>query len=180
MNLFQVINPGGSFKLMFDDTGTKLFIPLSEIQTVGGTWTPTRIAAGNVVLRKTAAADTSYLVASLRKYFKTSTGYGAKVKSIDVIYSVGTLALTTQTATVNEVVYANNVAVAVAAHGGTVSGTLATATQAAPYVSTLTLGTPEFDVAALADVRLEVEIVAAATSAYDLYGIVVTLDQTSL
>lgn len=179
-NLLNIKNVGGSFELAFDDVGTKIFVPVSEIQTVGGTYTATRIADNDVVLRKTAAADTTYLVASLRKYFKTTAGRGAKVKTIDVVYSIGTAALTTHAATISTVTYANNTAVAVAAHGGTISGTLATATQANPYVSTLTLGTQSFAVGVLADVRLQVAVTAAATSAYDLYGLVITLDQTSL
>ena len=179
-DLLNVKNGLDTFELAFDDNGSKLFIPVSEIQTVGGTWTPTSIANNNIVLRKTAAADTSYLVASLRKYFKTTAGRGAKVTSIDAIYSIGTLALTSHTPTISAVTYANNAAVAVAAHGGSITGSLATATQANPYVSTLTLGTPAFDVTALADVRLQIAVVAQATSAYDFYGLVITLNQTSL
>lgn len=160
----------GTKTFNIDDNDKSFFIPASDVMAIGGTWTATRIADNNVVLRKTAAADTTYLVASLRRR-------NAKIKSIDVVYSIGTLALTSHTPTVSSVTYANNVAVAVAAHGGSVSGSLATATQANPYVSTLTLGTPAFATTALIDVRIQVAVVAQATSAYDFYGLFVNYDE---
>lgn len=178
MSVFTLKNGRTTVFQVDDTTGSdiSIFVPLSNILAVGGTWTPTRIADNDVVLRKTAAADTSYLVASLRPWLQTTTGKGFKVKTVSAVYSIGTAALTSQAATVSAVTYANNTAVAVAAHGGTVSGSLATATQANPYVSTLTLGTQTFDVTALTDVRIQIAIVAAATSAYDFYGLFVGVD----
>lgn len=176
-DLFNLKSPSDVTKgINIDDAGTRIFIGVDKVQTVGGTWTPTRIADNNVVLRKTAAADTSYIYASLRPLIKAAANRGARVTSIDVIYSVGTAALTSHTPTLSNVVYANNVAVAVSAHGGTISGTLATATQANPYVSTLTLGTKTFEVSSLGDVRLQIAVVAGGTTAYDFYGLVVNLD----
>ena len=157
-----------------------VFIPISEVEPIGGTWTPTRIAANDVVLRKTAAADTTHLVATLRPYFRTTASKGILVKSIDVAYSIGTAALTTHTFNISAVTYANNTAVAVAAHGGSITGTLATATQANPYLTNLLLGTQSFVITAGVDVRLEIEVVAALTSAYDLYGLFVNYDFNNL
>ncbi len=169
-SILTVKKGGKTFNI--DDTDRSVFVPISNVQTIGGTWTPTRIADNNIVLRKTAAADTTYLVATLRP--RT-----VKIKSIDFIYSIGTLALTSQTPTISTVTYANNAAVAVAAHGGSISGSLATATQANPYVSTLTLGTPAFTTTTLVDVRIQVAIVAAATSTYDFYGLIVNFDEVN-
>jgi len=183
---------GKKFSLIFDDLGSQIFIPPSEFMYIGGTWTATRAAQGDVYMAKTAAANTTYLVASLRSLYKTTmqnnamynptqvADRGAKIKSVDIVYSIGTLALTSQAATFNKVAYANNVANAVTAHGGSVTGTLATATQANPYVSTLTLGTQGFDMTSDADIRIEIAVVAQATSVYNFYGMFVNLDQNSL
>lgn len=184
-SMMKLIGPNSATFEVDDSTGiltsvnktdNVLFIPISKVQTIGGTWTPTRIAQNNIVLRKTAAADTTYLNATLRDAFRTSTGKGIKVKSVDVLYSIGTAALTTHTAVIDSVTYANNTAVAVASHGGTLSGTLAIATQANPYLSTITLGTQSFAVTDNQDIRMEVAVVAAATSAYDFYGFIVNFD----
>lgn len=188
-NIFRLLSAGTNRFEIDDETGVactvdhtdgSIFIPVSNVLAVGGTWTATRIADNDVVLRKTAAADTTYLVASLRPYFRTTTGKGVKVKSIAAAYSIGTANLTSQTATISAVTYANNTAVAVAAHGGTVTGSLATATQAQPYLSTLTLGTQSFVVTANVDVRIQIAIVAAATSAYDFYGFFVNYNYNNL
>lgn len=189
MELFSVKAP--SFKLIFDDRGSRRFIGIDDLSVIGGTWTKTRIADGDFVLRKTAAADTTYVTASLRPMHKltpTSPGpaastlerRGFRVNSVSVIYGIATANLTSQTGTVWTTTYANNTANVIAAHGGTLSGTLAVATQANPYVSVLTLGTPVFADTALQDVRLQIAVVAAATSVYDIYGLVVNYNQTSI
>lgn len=153
------------------------FIDISQVMAIGGTWTATRSGDNNVFLRKTAAAETTYLVTSLRNLFKTTTNKGVRVKAVNVVYGVGTAALVSNVATLSNVLYTNNTAVSVSAHGGTVTGSLATATQANPYVSSLTLGTQTFEVTANQDVRLQLAINSAATSVFDLYGIFVTFDQ---
>lgn len=180
MNLFQVKSPGGAFKFRIGDEVTKIFIPISEIQTVGGTYTPTRSADNDIFLRKTAAADTTYVYASLRKYFKTVAGYGTKVKSVSVVYAIGTVALTSHTGTISTVTYTDSAATVVAAHGGTISGTLGVNIWGTPFINTLTLGTPTFTSTDNQDVRIQIAVVAAATTVYDFYGLFVTLDQTSI
>jgi len=72
------------------------------------------------------------------------------------------------------------VAVAVAAHGGTLTGTLATATNANPYLSTITLGTQSFFVTDDAKVHIEIAVVAALTSVYKFYGITLHFDHDLL
>ena len=67
---------------------------------------------------------------------------GYQVTAIDVVYAIGTLALNAHSAAQNKITYANNAANVVASEGGSISGTLATATQANPYVTTLTFATP--------------------------------------
>lgn len=174
-----VIKAESGYTLALDDDYSYEFIDPSRCATVGGTYTLTRNADGDFSLNKTAAADTTYVYASLRPFYKTGAGRGAQVKSVDVIYSIATLALTSHTPLIKSAVYANNVANAITTYGGTISGSLATATQANPYVSTLTLPTPTFNVSADEDVRLQIAVVAQATSVYAFYGLVVKYQQTS-
>ena len=183
---------GTAFKLAFDDQGASVFADPTWAMPVGGTWTAARNAQGDLSLNKTAGAATTYLLISLRNMFKLvmpSQGMydptqvadrGVKIKSVNVVYSIGTAALTTHTATFNKVVYANNAANVVSAYGGSISGTLATATQAQPYVSTLTMGTPAFDMTALANLNMEIAVVDPGTSVYKFYGVFINFDQNSI
>lgn len=182
---------GKSFKLALDDLGSSLFIGPNEVMTVGGTWTLTRNAQGDISNNKSAAADTTYIVIPMRKLLKPTkqtegmynhlqaADRGIQINSIDVVYSIGTLALTSQTPTINKIVYANNAANAVSTWS-TFTGTLATATQAQPYVSTLTLATQTFDQTADSDLNLEIAIVAQATSVYKFYGAFVNYLQNTM
>jgi hypothetical protein len=98
---------------------------------------------------------------------------GFRLLSFDVIYSIGTLALTSETSRVDRTVYANNAApvttslLAVAANG------LATATQAQPYVTSTAILAANQLYNTLADqaVWIEIGVVAQATSVYSLIGI---------
>lgn len=181
---------GTNFKIALDDQGASMFLSPDKAQIVGGTWTPTRNAQGDISWNKTAAADTTYIVYSLRDMFKTYkpaqgmyddtqvADRGIKIKTIDVVYSIGTLALTSQTPTINKIVYSNNAANVVSTWS-TFTGSLATATQANPYVSTLTLATQAFDVTADTDINIEIAVVAQATSVYKFYGLFVNYDQNT-
>lgn len=157
-------------------TDGKVTLGIQDCSFVTGTWTPTRNAASDYSNNKTAAANTSHISADITELLRTTSSKGMKLKSFDVIYSIGTAALTTHTAVVNSVTYANATAVAVATHGGTLSGSLATATQATPYLSTITLGTQSFFTTDDAKVNIEIEVVAALTSVYKFYGIVLNFD----
>lgn len=180
-----------SFKLVFDDQGAQQFLPPEHCEFIGGTYTLTRNAQGDVSMNKTAAADTTFILIPLRPLLKTviqtSTMYndkkaadrGCSINSVDIVYSIGTAALTSQTPTLNQIVYANNIANAVNQTGLAFTGALAIATQVNPYVSTLTLTVPYLDMTADSDVNLELAVVAALTSVFKFYGAFVNYSQNS-
>jgi hypothetical protein len=98
---------------------------------------------------------------------------GFKLLSFDVVYSIGTLALTAHTSRVDKTVYANNVAPATTVVLASAANGLATATQAQPYVTPTPIIAANQLYANLADqaVWIEIGVNAQATSVYSLIGI---------
>lgn len=98
---------------------------------------------------------------------------GFKLLSFDVIYSIATLALTGQTCRVDQTQYVNNVAAATTVVLASAANGLQTATQANPYVTNVVLPANQQIYRTLTDMALwiEVGVVAAATSIYNLIGI---------
>ena len=175
----------GPLRVQTKETDGGLFVPAKLGSFYTGTWTDTRIAAGDYVMRKTALAQAGQAVFHVGSYLLHKVGAdpmsgglthdirGIELSSIDLIYGIGTAALVTHTYDILQTTYANNVANAVVATvGGTLSGALATATQANPYVTRITLGTLYVLGAntALRNVTLEISWDAAATSVLDYYG----------
>lgn len=153
------------------------FVGINNVLTFGtGTWTTTRIAQGNYVKRHTAGDETSIIGIDLTPYIMTAASKGFKLDSFDYIYSIGTLAMDAHTVTLDKINYANNVAVAVTSVA--ITGTLATATQANPYVTNVTIDTPAYDNTADSKYILEVTANNAATTAFDFYGIVLKFTRT--
>ena len=139
-----------------------------------GVWTNQRNASNDTSIQKDGGDETDQLISpNLRPIIRTTASKGFKITSIDVVYSIATAALDAHTAVLSDVTYANTTAVAVTSHGGTLAGTLATATNANPYVTTLTPGTPAYENGSLVALRLELVVDAALTSVYDLYGVFV-------
>lgn len=170
---------GGAITSNVDKTDFSKFVSLNDILIASvGTWTRTRIAQGNYVLRHTAADDTSVIGIDITPMLRSTASKGFKLTSIDVIYSIGTLDLDAHTATLDRIEYANNVAVSVNSIAFT--GSLATATQANPYVSALTVSSAAFDNVADSKYVFELTVNAAATSAYDLYGLVLKFARNDL
>jgi hypothetical protein len=141
-----------------------------------GTWTRTRIAQGNYVLRHTAADDTSVIGIDITEAIRTASSKGLRIDSIDVVYSIGTLALDAHTLTLDKIAYANNVAVSVTSVA--LTGSLSVATQAQPYATNIAVTTPAFDNTADSKYVLELTVDAAATSDYDFYGLVLKFSET--
>lgn len=107
----------------------------------------------------------------------TARTRGFKVSSIDVIYGITTLAIATaHTIALRRTTYATGVAPSVATIGGSLSGSLATATNAQPYVTTITVGTPFIIGSNTTDVldwlEINVDTTGGATTVYDLYAVV--------
>lgn len=97
---------------------------------------------------------------------------GYKLLSVDVIYQIGTLALTTHTIRIDQTVHANNVANAITAVLANGANGLATAVQANPYVTNVPLaaGQQIYRIGADQSIWVELNVVTPATSTYKLYG----------
>jgi len=98
---------------------------------------------------------------------------GFKLIEFDVIYTIGTAALTTHTCRVDQTQYVNNLAPATTVVLASAANGLATATQAQPYVTTVVLPVAQQIYRTLNDLAfwVEVQANAAATTVYNLIGI---------
>lgn len=153
------------------------FVGIKSVLTFGtGTWTVTRIAQGDYVSRHTAADETSIIAIDITPAIRAAAAKGFRLDSFDYIYSIGTLAMDAHTVTLDRIAYENNVAVSVTSIA--ITGTLATATQANPYLTNVSVNTPAFDVTADSKYVIEVTANNAATTAYDFYGIMLRFSQT--
>src|ERR687888_1079253 len=87
-----------------------IFIPAKYASFYTGAWTDTRIAAGDYVMRKTAAANSGQTVFYLGAHLLQKVGAdpvssndaahdirGVQITSIDVVHAIGTAALTSHT-----------------------------------------------------------------------------------
>jgi hypothetical protein len=147
----------------------------------GGAFTLTRAAQGDWSWVHTVAADTSVLGFDITEQLRAAAGRGFELVSFDVIYSIGTLALVAHSVTLATTVYANNVATAVT--NVAITGALATATQANPYVTNVTVNVPAFNNPAASTALkqvIEVSVQAAATSVYSVKGINLRFSKTIL
>lgn len=170
----------GSFLL---DSGTsnilaqQQFLGINNVLTFGtGTWTVTRVAQGNYVSRHTAADETSIIAIDITPIIRVAAAKGFRLDSFDYMYSIATLALDAHSVTLDRIAYANNVAVSVTSIA--ITGTLATATQANPYLTNVTVNTPAFDITADSKYVMEITVNNSATSAFDFYGIMLRFSQT--
>lgn len=153
------------------------FVSINEVLSFGtGTWTTTRIAQGNYVKRHTPGDETSIIGIDITPMIRTAASKGFRLDSFDVIYSIGTAAMDAHTVTLDRIAYANNVAVSITSIA--ITATLATATQANPYVTAATVNTPAFDNTADSKYIIEVTANNGATTEYDFYGIMLKFSQT--
>jgi hypothetical protein len=153
------------------------FVSINDVLSFGtGTWTTTRIAEGNYAKVHSAAAETSIIGIDITPIIRAAASKGFRLDSFDVIYSIATLAMVAHTLTLDNIAYANNVAVAVTSVP--LTGALATTTQANPYVTNIAVTTPAFDITADSKYVIEVTANNAATTAYDFYGIMLRFSQT--
>src|SRR5215475_3333605 len=84
---------------------------------IGGTWTPTRSAAGIYYMRKTAGAATTFAILNLTQFLQrymsilsANVALGSELQellltSVDLIYAIGTATLTALTPVVRETTY---------------------------------------------------------------------------
>lgn len=137
---------------------------------------PTRLAANDWALARTAAgAETYNIHCALPLPWRTTSSKGARLDSFSIAQQITVAALTSNTFNaLATTTYANNVANAVAAHGGSITITMPTATQANPYLTAGTVGTPAFMQTAATQVSVDFTVVMQNTGVYRLYGIAVT------
>lgn len=143
-----------------------------------GTWTVTRIAQADYVYRHTPADETAIIAIDITESLRTTASRGLRLTSIDFIYKITTADLDAHTATLDSVVYANNSAVAITSVP--LTGSLSTAQQANPYVTSLSVTTPAYLVTDRTKYMLEITVDAAATSEFDFYGIVLKYARNDL
>lgn len=143
-----------------------------------GTWTITRLAEANYVARHTPAADTSILGIDITEAIRTTALKGFSLASIDVIYTIGTLALNAHTATLDIISFTHAAAATITSVP--ITGTLGTATTTNISVVNLPVTTPAFDNLADSKYVFELTVNAAATSTYDYYGIVLHFSRNDL
>ena len=180
------LTPGGTGRVNISSSTLKTdhvkFLAAIDVCSTDVPWStaanlqPARLAAGDYALARTSAGAETYNVNCTIALdgFRTTASKGVRVDSLSYVFFVSVVALTNHdTLTLNQVVYANNVANAVTAHGGTLSATsFATATQANPYVTTITPGTPAF-LTTTSQLTTSWRVIMANTGVYRLYGIVV-------
>lgn len=176
-------DPGAATANVLLDTGAaniiakQEFVGISNVLTFGtGTWTVTRIAQGNYVSRHTPGDETSIIGVDITPMIVVAASKGFRLDSFDLIYAIAANALDAHSATLDRIAYVNNVAVSVTSIP--ITATLATATQANPYVTNCTVTTPAFDVTADSKYILEVTVNNAAASEYDYYGVMLRFSQT--
>lgn len=153
------------------------FVGISEVLTFGtGTWTVTRGSQGNYYAEHSAADETSIIGVDITPAIRAAASKGFRLDSFDLIYGIATDPLDAHAVTLDRIEYANNVAVSV--NTVAITGVLATATQANPYVTNVAVDTPAFDVTADSKYIIEVTANNSATSVYDYYGIMLHFSET--
>ena len=134
---------------------------------------PVRLASNDWAIARTAAgAETINIRCNLAAPTRTTSGKGWKLTAFKIVQQITVAALTSNTFNaLSTTTYANNVANAVAAYGGSITITMPTATQANPYVTTGGVGTPAFMVTPDSQVGMDFTVVLQNTGAFKLYGV---------
>jgi hypothetical protein len=147
----------------------RILLGVNAIALAGtATWTRTRVAQGDYVLRKTAANDTSIIGIDITEALRSTASKGLKLNTIDYIFRNTTSNLDAHSATLDRILYTNSEVVGVTSVP--ITGTLAVGQDADPQVSTLTITTPAYATAGDKYV-LEITVDAAAGSEYDFIGV---------
>ena len=95
---------------------------------------------------------------------------GIKILDLTLCYQITGAALTLHTAGLSKSVFANNAAIVVTDVVANAANGLATATQANPYVTKISVAAPTFNVTDLSGLVLEWDATTQAAGAFRLYG----------
>jgi hypothetical protein len=182
-SVISIPDPGAATANFLLDTGTANILAKQEVIGIAGvmnfgtgTWTTTRVAQGNYVKRHTPGDETSIIAIDITPQLRVAASKGFRLDSFDVMYAIAANALDAQSVVLDRIVYANNVAVSVTSVP--VTGTLATATQANPYVTNIAIDTPAFIITADSKYVVELTVNNAAASEYDYYGLNLRFSET--
>ena len=147
---------------------------LPAIYFTTGTWTNTRGAAGTYFVRRSATVDETTTIEIPFSYVwgKSTASKGFQLLGLRYAYAIATNALTAHTYDLLDAVYAHAAAVTVGtAWGGTITGTLGTATTTNLDVIALTTGTDSY-ITDLTGLYLQVTIdFSGSATVYDCHGL---------
>jgi hypothetical protein len=162
-------------------TNTLVVTALGNCHSSNALLIPTRIAANDWAMARTAAgAETYNITCQIPLPFRNTASKGVRLNSFAIAQQITVAALTSNTFNaLATVTYANNVANAIAGYGGVVTITPPTATQANPYLTAGTLGTPAFMTTTNAAVNMDFTVVMQNTGVYRLYAVALTYDTVS-
>lgn len=160
-------------------TNRQFYSALEFCKSDNATLIPTRIAANDWALARTAAgAETFNIHCTVPLPWRitgtgTATGTrGARLDAFSIAQQITVVNLTSNTFNaLSTTTYANAVANAIAAYGGTVTITPPTIVQATPYLTAASLSAPTFMQINNAQVGIDFTVVMANTGVYRLYGI---------
>jgi hypothetical protein len=165
------------------DTGTanilafEQFVGLESILAIStGTWTTTRIAQANYATRHTPADETSIIGIDITPAIRTAAAKGFRLDSFDVIYEINTDGLEGHTVTLDHLGYVDSSAVVITSIA--ITGALATATDADPYVTNVVVDAPAFAITANSKYVIELTVDNSGTSEYDFYGLTLHFSET--
>lgn len=182
-NIGIAITPAGTGAVSFGGTAstshTTFFAAAQYCRADNANLVVTRVAANDFALARTAAgAETYNISCSFPLPFRTTANKGVRIDSVAISYHILTAALTSHTFTMLATrTFANNTANAIAQYGGTPTVTLATAVQANPYLSTVSLAAPAFMNTSATEVNVEWQAVLQNTGVYRVYGVHVAWTQ---
>jgi hypothetical protein len=180
LNLFSVIETNGNWSLLNVNTSSlQQFFGLENIiYTSGGTWTNTRFIQGLYGRVHTPAAETVGFSVDISPIINIATLQGFRLDSFDVIYTIGTAAMTTNSVTLSQVSFQNNVAPIPSLIP--LTGSLATSIQGNVYSTNIAITTPSFINVPNSAYILEFSTGFQATTTYSYLGtnLHFTLNQT--
>lgn len=160
-------------QLLYTDASKFLGLQ-NAIMYSAGTWTVTRVQAGEYVNRKTIGNDTTIIGIDISDELRIAASKGLKLSSIDVVYHNTVATIDALSFLLNKIENVNHVATAIT--NVPLTGVFELTAQANPQVRNLTVNTPAFFNPVAGDVaryvaEFTVNNTATGTAAFDYYGI---------
>lgn len=128
--------------------------------------------SGPLSLAQAKPPVTAAQMATLGNILRGPMPKGFMITSIDVIYNVGVVPLTTAQVGITKTAFVNNVAPAVTNILAKAANGLPTAVQANPYVTNVPIASPVLITSTDTELIIEVDLTTAATGTCNFYGFV--------